>query len=521
MSHETSPQIPEQTPEQTLSTVQQDVAVGWRAKLGRIAGASLLVAGSTLGFLSIDETVSPTVAHADTIDDALASYPDKGDTCQPSDTISPAQNPTAASPYVSCRYYDWGVPTSGGGFRLYSGRGYGYRNCTDWAAFRVNEASGGTISVPSNLGNAKDWYSNSPASEQSLTPKAGDVAVSTNGTYGHVAFVESVSADGQNMTISEYNYDMDGHGDQRTISTSNSEFSEFINYGIQVSGGGGTSGNTGPDSTQVFVNHAGEVWARSGVGVDWIREANAGSAAKVASGGGVQALIDDAGEVWARSGIGTDWTPESNQYSATEISVGSDGTQMIESYDGSVYAKRGVNWGGWVPEANPGSAADIATNGGLQVIRDNAGQLWVKGNSLDWGGFWPETGQYSALQVAVSNDGTQVLKSYDGSVYGRANTAGSNWVIEANPGSAAEVAIGNGVQMLVDGAGQVWQKGPSVDFGGWAAETNPGSAKNIAVVEDGTQLIQDNADQLWARSTAANSTFVWETSPGVIASLGQ
>lgn len=464
------------------------------------------------------------MAHADSIDDALNSY---------DYTNMPCEHPNAQGVYAAtgpCTNYDWGPvhTTNLNDSSTLSPRGYGYRNCTDWVAFRLEQLANYTVSR--NLRDGGQWYSSAPASERSATPKAWDAAVEpatydSNGKeikYGHVAFVESVSADGQTMTVSEYNENGVGTGDQRkNINVASSEFTEFVDFGVHPSGGSTPTGNTGPDSTQVFVNHAGEVWARTGVGVDWIREANAGSAAKVASGGGVQALIDDAGEVWARSGIGTDWTPESNQYSATEISVGSDGTQMIESYDGSVYAKRGVNWGGWVPEANPGSAADIATNGGLQVIRDNAGQLWVKGNSLDWGGFWPETGQYSALQVAISNDGTQVLKSYDGSVYGRANTANSNWVMEANPGSAAEVAIGNGVQMLVDGAGQIWQKGPSVDFGGWAAETNPGSAKNIAVVEDGTQLIQDNADQLWARSTAANSTFVWETSPGVIASLGQ
>lgn len=475
---------------------------------------SAVTAGIVLvGGVAMSEFADSGEAHADTIMYSDLGYPDSAMPCEHA-----PYNVTGA-----CANYDWG-PTHTEKYddpSENSIRGYGYRNCTDYVAWKESTIG---VTVPTGWGNGGNFYTSAPASERSSTPAVGDAAVepvSSAHPWGHVAFVEAVNGDGT-MTVSEYNYDGKGDGDTRTnVNIASSEFTEFVDFGVHSSGGSTPTGNSGPDSTQAFVNHAGEVWARTGVGTDWIREANAGSAAKVASGGGVQALIDDAGEVWARSGIGTDWAPESNQYSAKEISVGSDGTQMIESYDGSVYAKRGVNWGGWVPEANPGSAADIATNGGLQVIRDNAGQLWVKGNSLDWGGFWPETSQYSALQVAISNDGTQVLKSYDGSVYGRANTANSNWVMEANPGSAAEVAIGNGVQVLVDGAGQIWQKGPSVDFGGWAAETNPGSAKNIAVVEDGTQLIQDNADQLWARSTAANSTFVWETSPGVIASLGQ
>jgi len=148
--------------------------------------------------------------------------------------INPPQRPTASSPYVSCLYYDWGVAKPNG-FSLNSSRGYGYRNCTDWVAFRVNQASEGKISVSVGLGNAKDWYANSPTGQQALTPKAGDIAVSTTGTYGHVAFVEWVSPDGSSMIISEYNHDEDGHGDQRQVAVSGSEFTKFIDLGVHLS----------------------------------------------------------------------------------------------------------------------------------------------------------------------------------------------------------------------------------------------------------------------------------------------
>lgn len=212
---------------------------GMRTKLGRITTAFLIVFGG----LSLDSAVEishPSTAHADTIDDILASYPDKNDACQSIDVISPAQTPTKASPYVSCRFYDWGVQTPTK-FIFYSTRGYEYRNCTDWAAFRVNQASNNTINIPSNLGNANTWYNESPAYEKSLVAKAGEVAVSTTGTYGHVAFVESVSADKTTMVVSEFNYDMDGHGDKRTLPTNNSEFTEYVNFGVVMANSGPTA----------------------------------------------------------------------------------------------------------------------------------------------------------------------------------------------------------------------------------------------------------------------------------------
>lgn len=204
-----------------------------RAKIGKAAITSFAIAGLTIGSLTIDQYYSAK-AFADTVSDALASYPDKNDACNPQDIINPRQTPTSASPYVSCRYYNWGVPNENGGFNLYSTRGYGYRNCTDWVAYRVNQVSGGNVSLSKALGNAKDWYNNSPANERSSGPRAGEVAVSTSGNYGHVAFIESVSPDGSTMTISEYNYDEDGHGDQRTISTNGNEFTEYIDLGIKM-----------------------------------------------------------------------------------------------------------------------------------------------------------------------------------------------------------------------------------------------------------------------------------------------
>lgn len=205
-----------------------------RTGMGRAAAAGLLVLVGGAATFAVESMTTPTVASADAIADALAAYPDKNDACEPADVISPPQTPTASSPYVSCLYYNWGVETASGGFSLNSTRGYGYRNCTDWVAWRVSDLSSGSITVPKGLGDAKDWYANSPTSEQKSTPAAGDIAVSTSGTYGHVALVESVSADGTQMTVSEYNHDENGGPDQRSMNVAGSEFTEFIDLGVQI-----------------------------------------------------------------------------------------------------------------------------------------------------------------------------------------------------------------------------------------------------------------------------------------------
>jgi surface antigen len=95
----------------------------------------------------------------------------------------------------------------------FSGNGYAFGYCTYYVASRR--------SVPSNWGNANQWYYNAQASGFSVgsTPVPGAIAWTGAGYYGHVAYVESVS--GNNVTISEMNFN--GNWDKvtyRTVSAS-------------------------------------------------------------------------------------------------------------------------------------------------------------------------------------------------------------------------------------------------------------------------------------------------------------
>ena len=84
-----------------------------------------------------------------------------------------------------------------GSTECYDQWGYQYRNCTSYVAWRLAKAGRSGFS---RLGNAVNWAGKGTAVTQ---PRAGDVAVFTDSTVGHVAYVEKVS--GSTVTISDYN----------------------------------------------------------------------------------------------------------------------------------------------------------------------------------------------------------------------------------------------------------------------------------------------------------------------------
>ena len=85
--------------------------------------------------------------------------------------------------------------------------GYCTRQCVSYAAWAV-EASGRT--APRYYGDAKKWIDAARRNGVSIysTPKAGDVAITVNGRWGHAMYVESVS--GNTIKVSQYNQAMTG-----------------------------------------------------------------------------------------------------------------------------------------------------------------------------------------------------------------------------------------------------------------------------------------------------------------------
>jgi surface antigen len=84
------------------------------------------------------------------------------------------------------------------------------RECVSYTAWKVYE-SGRHMPYWGGFGNANQWDDNAIAAGIPVdrSPRAGDVAVSNSGFYGHVMYVESVNGNGT-INISQYNYNLNG-----------------------------------------------------------------------------------------------------------------------------------------------------------------------------------------------------------------------------------------------------------------------------------------------------------------------
>lgn len=124
-----------------------------------------------------------------------------------------------------CPNYDWAV---NGSIWNWQTGGYGFRNCTDWVAYRVRVAGG---YVPSGLGNAKLWDDRAPAYGYTVsgTPRVGAAAVSNSGFYGHVMYVEAVNADGS-IVVSDYNRAGTGKYDMNQLSASTASNLNYVYF---------------------------------------------------------------------------------------------------------------------------------------------------------------------------------------------------------------------------------------------------------------------------------------------------
>jgi surface antigen/ribosomal protein L24E len=155
-------------------------------------------------------------------------YPDSALPCEHAPYSSHGYCTTVNGPYdwgpVRDTTPGWSVATS------HSPRGYSYRNCTDWVAWRL-EQSGVPDAMVRGLGNGGQWAANATGRAGltvSATPRRGDAAVQI-GNPGHVAYVEAVYADGA-IRVSEYNKWLDGTYDSRTGTPAQLGFQAFIDF---------------------------------------------------------------------------------------------------------------------------------------------------------------------------------------------------------------------------------------------------------------------------------------------------
>ncbi len=209
-----------------------------REAIQKSVGRGVLALGLTVaagGIVGVGESIIS--AESNPAEASTGGYPDANKPC----LLGSARGRVDGSSNGWCPDYTWGILSSN---EDNSPRGYAYRNCTDWAAFRSKQITG--VSVPAGLGNAKNWDDNARGRyEVDSKPEVGDVAVSNNGYYGHVMVVETVNSNGT-INISEYNGG--GDGNYRTRSGVPANLYAYIDFTPNVNEGGGSSGGSSGSS---------------------------------------------------------------------------------------------------------------------------------------------------------------------------------------------------------------------------------------------------------------------------------
>lgn len=151
----------------------------------------------------------------------------------------------------------WG-PDKNHSDSIYSARGYAYRNCTDYVAWKL-EQLGVDSRLTRGLGHGGQWYdraTSKPGLARGSEPRAGAAAVipasTSDNQFGHVAYVESVNPDGT-ITVSEFNGAYDGNGRTRTGRASDMKFTQFVYFAEHMTNPpGGPNGSVQYTSTNPF-----------------------------------------------------------------------------------------------------------------------------------------------------------------------------------------------------------------------------------------------------------------------------
>ena len=104
------------------------------------------------------------------------------------------------------------------------------RECVSYTAWKV-WSTGRYMPYWGGRGNAKQWDDNARAEGIPVdgTPRAGDVAISNAGIYGHTMYVEEVYDDGS-IRVSDYNQQWDGLYRMYTISAAKADTFVYIHF---------------------------------------------------------------------------------------------------------------------------------------------------------------------------------------------------------------------------------------------------------------------------------------------------
>lgn len=146
-------------------------------------------------------------------------------------------------------------------------------------------------------------------------------------------------------------------------------------------------------------------------------------------------------------------------------------------------------------------------------------QMFLRGDSavfakdtLGNGGWTQETDPGSINKIAVGG-GVQLVLNACNAVYARTTIGSSGWVQETPCGGATQIAVSStGVQMLIDACSAVWAK-TGIGYGGWTQEVGCGNATAIAVGGNTQMFIRGDA-AVFAKNTIGEGGWVEQVGPG-------
>jgi len=267
------------------------------------------------------------------------------------------------------------------------------RECTSFVAWRLHSRNG--FEMPFN-DNANGWGSDATARGYAvnMTPAVGAVAWWSSGS-GHVAWVEAVN--GSNVTIEEYNYDLHGDYNERTIAAGS--VSGYIHFKDLASAQGGPvvdTAATGPNVFYVGVDQAIWQWVKSGG--TWVDNRIGGQLLQ----GTTMSTIDDPatgvnifytgldGALWQWMNVGGNWTDTKiggQLYQRTSPIAIDDPTSGVNVFytgvDGAIWqwVRSGGTWvdnkiGGQLLQGTTMSAIDDPASGVNIFYTGLDGALW-------------------------------------------------------------------------------------------------------------------------------------------------
>ena len=146
--------------------------------------------------------------------------------------------PCSHDPYLTegrCKGNDWGRTREGAQDTTFSDFGYGYRNCTDYVAWRLIKQDEVPATLVKGLRDGGNWAANARGRgiKVNSAPAVGS-AVSFAGTTGnpagHIAYVAQVLSDGS-IKVDEFNQKLTGnYSSGRVIAAATAKTLEYIHF---------------------------------------------------------------------------------------------------------------------------------------------------------------------------------------------------------------------------------------------------------------------------------------------------